>query len=233
MTDESINNNLNTSNKDTFLDKKEKMDNLRKTTDLKNINIRQTTMVERKIEKKTLDDLGKIEEAKKHRKANRPLYKIKEFNSNVNFCQCCNLPCEEKGIIEPFHFCDDIDKFAKCGLGVSLYFYFFRLAVIVLLIGIFVMAISMMVFNHHYTKGINRVCNNNYEKRGENISYCNGFITVANESLNVYTRFNDWILRFTSDNIKVYQELHNYITNKTENTKDVIDKKVKIKLFNF
>ena len=222
MTDESINNNLNTSNKDTFLDKKEKMDNLRKTTDLKNINIRQTTMVERKIEKKTLDDLGKIEEAKKHRKANRPLYKIKEFNSNVNFCQCCNLPCEEKGIIEPFHFCDDIDKFAKCGLGVSLYFYFFRLAVIVLLIGIFVMAISMMVFNHHYTKGINRVCNNNYEKRGENISYCNGFITVANESLNVYTRFNDWILRFTSDNIKVYQELHNYITNKTENTKDVI-----------
>ena len=223
MTDENTNNNLNDSNKETFINKKDKSENiLRKTSDFNNINIRQTTMVERKIEKKTLDDLGKIEEAKKHRRANRPLHKIKEFNSNVNFCKCCNLPCEEKGIIEPFHICDDIDKFSECGLGVSLYFYFFRLALIVLFIGIFILSISMMVFNHHYTKGINRVCNNNFRKNGENIIYCNGFVTVANESLNVYSRFNDWILRFTSDNIKVYQELHNYITNNTENTRDVI-----------
>ena len=187
------------------------------------MNIRQTVMIQEKIEENTLDDLGKIEEAKKHRSANRPLHKIKEFNSNVNFCRCCNLPCEEKGIIEPFHFCDDIDNFAECGLGVSLYFYFFRFAFLVLFIGIFVLAISMMVFNHHYTKGINRVCNNNFNRmKPDNLTFCSGFITVKDVSLNVYARFNDWILRFTSDNIEVYQLLHDNITSNSRNTKHVL-----------
>ena len=36
-------------------------------------------------DEKTLDDLGKIEEAKKHRSANRPLHKISDFNNKVNF----------------------------------------------------------------------------------------------------------------------------------------------------
>ena len=224
MTEESTNNYLNTSNKDTFLGKKESNQNIiKKSSELNRMNIRQTVMIQEKIEENTLDDLGKIEEAKKHRSANRPLHKIKEFNSNVNFCRCCNLPCEEKGIIEPFHFCDDIDNFAECGLGVSLYFYFFRFAFLVLFIGIFVLAISMMVFNHHYTKGINRVCNNNFNRmKPDNLTFCSGFITVKDVSLNVYARFNDWILRFTSDNIEVYQLLHDNITSNSRNTKHVL-----------
>ena len=94
------------------------------------------------------------------------IHKIKEFNSNVNFCWCCNLPCEEKGIIEPFHYCDSVDKFSECGLGVSFYFYFFRFLILILFISICGIIISMMVFNKHYTKGINRVCNNSYKKLG-------------------------------------------------------------------
>ena len=91
-------------------------DNLRKVStskenSLDKIPVKQTVLVKNKIKKKTLDDLGEIEEAKKHRSANRPLHKIAEFNSNVNFCWCCNLPCKEKGIIEPFHYCDSVDKF--------------------------------------------------------------------------------------------------------------------------
>ena len=223
MTEENTNNDLNISNKDEFLGHKSVNQNIiRKSTDLIRTNIRQTIMLEGKIEENTLDDLGKIEEAKKHRSANRPLHKIKEFNSNVNFCRCCNLPCEEKGIIEPFNYCDDIDKFSECGLGVSLYFYFFHFSIVILFIGIFVLSISMMIFNHHYTKGINRVCNNNYNKLKDNdIVFCEGFITIANESLNLYERFNDWILRFTSGNMKVYTLLHNH-TSKTNNSEDVL-----------
>ena len=224
MKEESDINDLNNSNKDTFLNPKESKQNIiKKSSELNRMNIHQTVMIQEKIEEKTLDDLGTIEEAKKHKSANKPLHKIKKFNSNVNFCRCCNLPCEEKGIIEPFHFCDDIDNFAECGLGISLYFYFFRFAFLVFFVGTAVLAISMMIFNHHYTKGIKRVCNNNYNKLKRNdLIFCEGFITVANVSLNVYSRFNDWILTFTSDNVEIYQLLHNNITSNSKNTKHVI-----------
>ena len=222
MTEESTNNDLNLSNKDSFLAHNPRKGGIILKSNIKRINTHQTVMVEEKIEENSLDDLGKIEEAKKHRSANRPLHKLKDFNSNVNFCRCCNLPCEEEGILEPFHFCDDIENFSECGLGVSLYFHFFKFAAVVLFIGMCVMAISMIVFNHHYTKGINRVCNNNYKKLGKNdIGFCEGFITVANQSLNIYNRFNDWILRFTSDNIEIYQLLHYNTTNITKNVDDV------------
>ena len=70
-----------------------------------------TMVVKNKLENFSLDDLGTIENAKKHRSANRPLHKIGEFTEHVNFCRCCDLPCEEKGIIEPFNFCGNIDEF--------------------------------------------------------------------------------------------------------------------------
>ena len=225
---EDTNNELNFSNKDMFLQQKEYNENIIKNkSDIKNLKVCQTILMEDKVKKEgktTLNDLGKIEVAKKHMSANRPLHKINEFNNNVNFCRCCNLPCEEKGIIEPFKMCDHIDDFSECGLGVTLYFYFFRFAVIVLFIGIGVMAISMMVFNHHYTKGINRVCNNYYIRyHHSKLNYCSGFITVSTETYNNYSRFNDWILRFTSDNMKVYQLLHKNITNTTNTEKVLIN----------
>ena len=191
---------------------------------LETIPVKQTALLKEKIKLKTLDDLGEIEEAKKHRSANRPLHKLKELNSNVNFCWCCNLPCEEKGIIEPFHYCDNIDKFSECGLGISLYFHFFRFLILILFLSICVIIISMMVFNKHYTKGINRVCNNSYKNLGyNNLSLCEGFVTEAEENLNLYSRFmKDWILTFSSDNIKIYYLLHNSITNESKNSEDVI-----------
>ena len=68
----------------------------------KNKNLTRTMVVKKNIEDYSLDDLGKIENAKNHRSTNRPLHKINDFTDCVNFCRCCSLPCEEKGIIEPF-----------------------------------------------------------------------------------------------------------------------------------
>ena len=55
---------------------------LSKENSLDRIPVKQTVFVQTKIKKKTLDDLGEIEEAKKHRSASRPLHKIKELISN-------------------------------------------------------------------------------------------------------------------------------------------------------
>ena len=212
-------------------------DNLRKENYLKensidNIPVKQTILINNKIKKKTLDDLGEIDDAKKHRSANRPLHKIAEFNKNVNFCWCCNLPCKEKGIIEPFHFCDNIDKFSECGLGISFYFHFFRFLIFVFFVSICAIIISMMIFNKHYTKGINRVCNNSYKKLGyNNLTLCEGFVTEAEEDLNLYSRFmKDWVLTFSSDNIRIYHLLHNNLTDKSYNSEDVI---INYSLLNF
>ena len=196
------------------------------------VPIKQTVLVKAKIKKKTLDDLGEIEEAKKHRSANRPLHKIGEFNKSMNFCRCCNLPCKEKGIIEPFHFCDKIDKFSECGLGISFYFHFFRFLIFIFFVSICVIIISMMIFNKHYTKGINRVCNNSYKKFGyNNLTLCEGFVTEAEEDLNMYSRFmKDWVLTFSSDNIRIYYLLYNSLTNESDNSEDVI---INYSLLNF
>ena len=86
-----------------------------------------TYLVERKVETYSLDELGTIEKARMHRNANRPLHIISELNDSVNFCHCCDLPCEKKGVIEPFNVCDDADIYAECGVGISLYFFFLNL----------------------------------------------------------------------------------------------------------
>ena len=191
---------------------------------IEKIPVKQTVLLKEKIKLKTLDDLGEIDEARKHRSANRPLHKLKDINSNVNFCWCCNLPCEEKGIIEPFHCCDSVNKFSECGLGISFYFYFYRFLILILFISICVIIISMMIFNKHYTKGINRVCNNSYRNLGyNNLTLCEGYVTETEENLNIYSRFmKDWILTFSSDNLKIYILLHDSITNDSENSEEVI-----------
>ena len=77
-----------------------------------------------------LDRPGKIKYAKKHASAYRPLNKINEFTKEIDFCLCCNLPCETKNIIEIFNICDQTENFSECGIGISLYFYFFLNSII-------------------------------------------------------------------------------------------------------
>ena len=55
--------------------------------------LQRTTIVKRNIEDFSLDNLGTIDNAKKHSSANRPLHKLNEFTESVNFCRCCDLPC--------------------------------------------------------------------------------------------------------------------------------------------
>ena len=180
-----------------------------------------TEIVNRNIEDFSLDNPGKIKIAKQHSSANRPLHKLGNFTKNSKFCRCCNLPCKEDGIMEPFHFCDNIDMFSECGLGVTLYFYFFQFMTLIIFLGIIILSLLMIIFNSNYTDELIDICNNYYKKKDNNTSnlgYCEGFIN-SEENINLYRRFIRWYLRLSSDHLEVYRELPKQLTGNNNEKK--------------
>ena len=185
-----------------------------------------TLFVKNKVETYSMDEIGKIDYARKHRNANRPLHLIAEgLNDNVNFCHCCDLPCEEKGIIEPFNVCDDADKFAECGLGISLYFFFFKFVMFISILGLLCLSIVLMISNVHYSSEIKEVCENNI------IPNCYGYMTGANSDENFYQKFNQWLQRLSSDHVFIYRILPGDLRGSSNNK--INDSLVNYSLVNF
>ena len=211
------NSTISTNLRDNY-NEKEKVPNIK---DSNNVSAKpdlfRTMIVKKKVEDYSLDDLGKIEYAKKHRSANRPLHKLKDFTDYVNFCHCCSLPCEQKGIIEPFNCCDNIDKFSECGLGITLFFYFFQFMALIVFMGIFIISISMIIFNNKFTNEIIEKCSEQFNSaENKSLNYCEGFINNAENETNYYKRFNRWTTRLSSDNIKIYRNLPKLLKNRVE-----------------
>ena len=182
-----------------------------------NATFSRTQVVRKNIEEFSLDSPGKVKLAKVHSSANRPLHKlVSDFSDNDNFCRCCNLPCMETGVMEPFNFCDSIDMFSECGLGVTLYFYFFRFMTLIVFLGILVLSIIMIIFNARYTSKIIDVCNYyypKYVKNTTNLGYCHGYINNQ-ENSNLFRRFIRWHLRLSSDHVEVYRKLPEQLSDK-------------------
>ena len=121
----------------------------------------------------SLYKLGKIEWAKRHSSANRPMNKLQQFTKETNFCNCCNLPCETPGIIEPFSSCEDTDNFSICGKGIPLYFFFFRYCIVCLIVVSFVMTIPMTMLNNKYLIEIKDYCTYKKDSYGDNFKTTN------------------------------------------------------------
>lgn len=156
--------------------------------------------------------MGKIEWAKEHASANRPLNKLGQFNKNTNFCNCCNLPCETPGIIERFSFCENTENFSVCGKGVPLYFYFYRYCILILIIVLFVMSIPMIISNNNHLRSIEKYCT--YKKYSDSDHYnhnpklnktCEKYIKEKNDTF--ATNFMNWFWKISSDNIMDYRNL--------------------------
>ena len=145
-----------------------------------------------------LDRPGKIKFAKKHASADRPLHKLKNFTKETDFCQCCNLPCETKDIIEPFKICDSTDNFSQCGLGISLYFYFFRFMILCLSLVFIILGLPLIYFNNYYSNELSLVCNSN--KYNENFTLCEKHIDYNQYSNNTFFIS----IPFSIDNIYSY-----------------------------
>ena len=152
---------------------------------------------------------GKILLAKRHSSANRPLHKIKSLNQKVKFCPCCNLPEETIGIIERFNFCDSIEDFAECGIGTYLYFFYFQYAIVILIITFFMSSLLTIILNEHYTKGLNNICNQYFLEYGNTklYPYCKQYISIE-KGIGFYNNETDWILRYSSDNLKNYRQIY-------------------------
>ena len=178
----------------------------------------------------SLNKPGKNLLAKRHSSANRPLHKINHFTSKVKFCNCCNLPQETKGIIERFSYWDSIEKFAECGIGTYLYFYYFQYAILILTIALFMSSIPTLILNEHYTRGLNNICNNYYDKYDNVDLYpkCKKYVSHEKGS-GYYNNETDWVLRYSSDNIKNYRLVFKEFTN----NKDVDNVLVNYSLLHF
>ena len=207
-----------------------KNNNLKKSTRAKPLT--RTVLAQQKLEEYSLDEPGTIERAEKHREANRPLHVVGEINEKVNFCRCCDFPLEEKGIIEPFKMCDSADIFAEFGVGISLYFFFFKFIILITFLGVLCLSILLMILNMDYSKGIKDVCNSKYKNANmSDIGNCYGYVTESDKKENYYTMFNQWMQRFSSDCIFIYRRLPLLLRGNLNNK--VYDVLVNYSLVNF
>ena len=163
-----------------------------------------------------LDRPGKIKYAKKHASADRPLHKIKNFTKETDFCQCCNLPCETKGIIEPFKICDSTDTFSECGLGIALYFFYFRFCILCLGVVFVILALPLIIYNKHYSNQLNIACDNNIHRK--NISICYKYEDDTDFYNSVFSIF----MPFSSDVVNEYFEYGTQIIGNATNVKKTI-----------
>ena len=163
-----------------------------------------------------LDRPGKIKYAKKHASADRPLHKIKNFTKETDFCQCCNLPCETKNIIEPFKICDSTDKFSECGLGIALYFYYFRFCILCLGIVLVILALPLIIYNAHYSNQLNIACDNNINRK--NISICDKY----EDDDDTYNFISSILQSFSSEVVNEYFDYGTQIIGNQDNVKKTI-----------
>ena len=150
--------------------------------------------------------------AKIHREANRPLVKIKDFDGQTKFCQCCSLPSRDDIYLRTCSFCENTDKFAEYGRGTSLYFSFFRFSILITIFCLVSMALPSFLLTANYTKEITDFCQGIYNDIGRNVTQifpdCILFIKIEGEDDENGLDKDDWEFRFNSRNILIYRNMY-------------------------
>ena len=155
--------------------------------------------------------IGDIEQAKTHSNANRPLKKVGEFDSETQFCKCCGLPCEKKGVMEKYSFKDSTEEFIKHGQVISLYFSFYIYSIFILSYAFLSVSLPTLILNYERSSELNKICNQ--ISNDFNIDEC--FIYI--DSNDKESSYNS-VLDFSGLNIRNYKIIHSKLTaNKNEN----------------
>ena len=175
-----------------------------------------------------LNKEGKIELAKIHSSANRPLNKINEFNSDTKFCMCCNLPSEQDDVLIRYNFCSNTDKFSECGEGIALYFTFFKFCVVVLFIASVIIGSLNMVFNYKNTEVIIDFCNN-YLKNAlmpyndtTFLDECQIYFTEVEKNSEFFNYDNKIFFKFSATNVENYRKIFKKIYKSNNNFNKII-----------
>ena len=78
-------------------------------------------------------------------------------------------------------------------------------------------AVPFLILTSHYTKGLNRLCNNYYDVHGNVEAYpsCTKFVSHSKGN-QYYQNDTDWALKYSSDNIKAYRIVFKEFTGNDE-----------------
>ena len=166
-----------------------------------------------------------IAKAKIHRMANRPLIKLKEFDGNTKFCQCCYLPAEDGQYLRKCNFCENTDKFADYGRGTSLFFSYYRFSSLILLFTLCLMALPFFFLTNHYTNQLIDTCGKIYSIHGENITEtfpdCVNFINIKGVS-EYFIQNGDWEFKFNGINLKYFRKVYKNIVGSDDDVDKVL-----------
>ena len=201
---------------------KDKMNLNQPRTSLKwveNLKFRRQSIIENNIQsnsKKEIKIEEMIEKAKIHQEANRALIKIKEFDGQTKFCQCCYLPSNDNIYLKTFSFCENTDNYAEYGRGTSLYFSFYRFSTLILFFALISMGLPSFLLTNNYTNHLTDICYQIYqiEKDKTNTSFpdCDNFININGIS-EIFIKDTNWELKYNAMNLKEYRQIYYKIIN--------------------
>jgi len=186
-----------------------------KLTNLKKQNLGTSVMtkvVQNQIKENfSLNNVGRIDLAKEHRSANRPLYKKNEFNKKTKFCQCCNLPCQQEGVIEPFSFCESVKNFAACGKGIYLYFFYIIFAIFCFIIVGFISSITFILLSINFSNDVDMICSDKIENMETQFNLSNKCHHFTNQDKNF--NISEYVLFYSYSiySLENYKELCEYM----------------------
>ena len=173
--------------------------------------------------KKTIKNDEMIKKAKIHREANRPLMKIKEFDGNTKFCECCYLPSNDNKYLKNFNFCENTDNFAEFGRGTSLYYSFYRFSSIILFFAAISMALPSFFLTNYYTNGLTDICYKIYQIENEKINItfpdCINFIHINGISESF---IKNWELKYNAINLVQYRQIYHKLTDSYDNIDNIL-----------
>ena len=162
-----------------------------------------------------LNYLGDPDDAEIHRDANVPLKKVGEFNEKTVFCQCCDLPKEQKGVMEKYKYSESTDEFIQNGQAISLYFSFYIYSIFILIIAFLSISLPCLIISYSRTDELNKICNKIYEniKIEECKIYLDNAHNIEDENKNSF----NFILDYSGLNIKNYRIIHEILTENDDN----------------
>ena len=211
-------------------EKKEEEAKTKESSQIKDSNIKKSFIGLSRIKsiKKTLINstynfliyLGKPELSEIHRNANIPLKKVGEFNGKTVFCKCCNLPCEQKGVMEKYKYSDSTDEFIQNGQAISLYFSFYIFSIFILIIAFLSISLPCLIISFSRSDELNKICNKIYEDI--KIEECKIYLDKADNIEDENKSSFNFILDFSGLNIKNYRIIHEILTENEDNNLDDI-----------
>ena len=178
--------------------------------------------------------IGKVKYAELHSSANKPLKKLRNIDSSVEVCPCCNSYLATKGILEPYSMCDNPDDFYNCGQGVVLYYSFLKyILAVAIIVSLGTSCINIYLSNNYYTQ-LTKVCNSLYEnvikndyKLADNYPGCKFYYTDVpdTDNFNYSSIVDSFFFRFSSLHVQDYREIFEKLNtnkNKKDSYEDVV-----------